>query len=166
MARRVEGVTAAAPLRLLSAQIEIARMPSWQTLLYRVLSSKPGRRGLYVPRKRTLVLASLFGMIVGIVTLRELFHLPDWLVITGSIALALVIPRLLGNFERRRQSELFIAGFPDAMDMLVRMLRAGIPVSGAIEIVGAESPDPVGRIFRGFADEMSSRRNSATSRSR
>jgi tight adherence protein B len=154
MARRAAGLVEAVPLRLLSTPIEIVRMRPWQSLLYRVLSSKPGRRGLYVPRKVTLVLAFVFGAVAGVVTFGELFHLPYWLETIASIALALVMPRLLGNLERRRQSELFIARFPDAMDMMVRMLRAGLPVSSAIEIVGAEAPDPVGRIFRGIANEV------------
>ncbi len=154
MARRVAGLGVAAPERLMSAPIEIERMPPWQILLYRVLSSAPSRRGLYVPRKMTLVLASLFGAVVGVVSFGALFHLPYWLVSIGSIAVALVMPRLLGKIERRRQSELFIAQFPDAMDMLVRMLRAGLPVGSAIQIVGAEAPDPVGRIFRGIANEV------------
>lgn len=154
MARRVDNFGAAAPERRLSATIEIARMPPWQILFYRVFSSTPSRRGLYVPRKRTLVLAAVFGAVAGAVSFGELFHFPYWLVAVGSVSVALVMPRLLGNIERRRQSELFIARFPDAMDMLVRMLRAGLPVSSAIEIVGAEAPDPVGRIFRGIANEV------------
>jgi tight adherence protein B len=154
MTRRVEGLTRAAPLRLPSAAIEIATMRPWQTLLYRILSSEPGRGGLYVPRKGTLVLGFVFGAVTGMVSLGSLLHLRYWLVGIGSLALALVMPRLIANVERRRQSDLFIAQFPDAIDMIVRMLRAGLPVTSAFQIVGAEAPDPVGAIFGGIANEI------------
>jgi tight adherence protein B len=52
---------------------------------------------------------------------------------------------------RRRK---FGAQFPDAVDIIVRSLRAGHPVPVAITMVGRELPDPVGTEFGIVADEI------------
>ena len=51
----------------------------------------------------------------------------------------------------RRQ---FGAQFPDALDMIVRSLRAGHPVPIAITMVAREMPDPIGSEFGIVADEI------------
>ena len=43
--------------------------------------------------------------------------------------------------------------FPDALDMLTGALRAGLALSGAIQVVADESPDPVGREFSILSEE-------------
>src|SRR5207344_238958 len=48
----------------------------------------------------------------------------------------------------------FGAQFPDAIDMIVRSLRAGHPVPIALTIVGKEMPDPIGSEFGIVSDEM------------
>jgi tight adherence protein B len=44
--------------------------------------------------------------------------------------------------------------FPDTIDMMIRMLRAGMPVTAAIRAVGIEAPPPVNLVFAHIADEM------------
>ena len=48
----------------------------------------------------------------------------------------------------------FLAEFPDAIDLLVRGLRSGLPISETMGVVGSEIPDPVGGEFRAVADRM------------
>jgi tight adherence protein B len=55
---------------------------------------------------------------------------------------------------RRRRQAAFGARFPDAIDIIVRSLRAGHPVPVAISMVGRELPDPVGTEFGMLADEI------------
>jgi tight adherence protein B len=43
---------------------------------------------------------------------------------------------------------------PDALDMIVRSLRAGHPIATAINLVAREMPDPIGSEFGLVADEM------------
>jgi tight adherence protein B len=44
--------------------------------------------------------------------------------------------------------------FPDTIDMVTRMLRAGVPVTGAVREVGNEAPPPVNDVFTSLADQM------------
>jgi tight adherence protein B len=55
--------------------------------------------------------------------------------------------------EQRRLRTLF-EQFPDALAMLVRAVRVGIPITGGMRSVAADSPDPTGREFRQVADQL------------
>lgn len=55
---------------------------------------------------------------------------------------------------RRRRQKAFGAQFPEAIDVIVRSLRAGHPTPVAIAMVARELPDPVGTEFGMVADEI------------
>jgi tight adherence protein B len=67
---------------------------------------------------------------------------------------ALLFPFLTLLFKRRRRHGKFAAQFPDAMDIIVRSLRAGHPVPVAVGLVAQELPDPIGTEFGIAADEI------------
>ncbi len=68
----------------------------------------------------------------------------------GATALPYLVLRLLRS---RRQGK-FAAQFPDALDMIVRSLRAGHPVPIAITLVAREMTDPIGSEFGIASDEI------------
>jgi tight adherence protein B len=80
----------------------------------------------------------------------------------GSILEALLIALLCGTalpylvlrYLRGRRWKVFGAQFPDALDMIVRSLRAGHPVPIAITMVAREMRDPIGSEFGIVADEI------------
>ena len=55
---------------------------------------------------------------------------------------------------RKRATKAFGAQLPEAIDVMVRSLRAGHPVPVAIAMVAREMPDPIGSEFGIVADEM------------
>jgi tight adherence protein B len=63
-------------------------------------------------------------------------------------------PLMWLKFLRSRRQKKFAAQFPDALDIIVRSLRAGHPVPVAISMVAREMPDPVGTEFGIVADEI------------
>jgi len=67
---------------------------------------------------------------------------------------AFVLPWLALLFMRMRRQRRFAAQFPDAIDIIVRSLRAGHPTPIAITMVAKELPDPVGSEFGMIADEI------------
>jgi len=85
----------------------------------------------YVVAALPLFLAALIAITIGI-------GLPHF-----------VIGRLAGNRMKK-----FIAIFPDAIDLIVRGLKSGLPVAESINAVGAEMADPVGHEFRLVADNI------------
>lgn len=55
----------------------------------------------------------------------------------------LFLQRLIGRRKRR-----FLSQFPDAIDLIVRGVRSGLPVAEALQAAGQELPDQVGALFR------------------
>ncbi|WP_347302015.1 type II secretion system F family protein [Croceibacterium sp. TMG7-5b_MA50] len=79
---------------------------------------------------------------------------------TGAFLLALILgvaaglglPHLvLGRMITRRLAA-FTARFPDALELLVRGLRSGLPVSETLTVIANEVPGPVGKEFRTVVD--------------
>lgn len=75
---------------------------------------------------------------------------------TGTAPLALGIGLLVGAglphmvvgfFIKKRTNE-FTAKFPDAIELLVRGLRSGLPVTETLGVVATEVPGPVGEEFK------------------
>jgi len=67
---------------------------------------------------------------------------------------ATALPYLVLKFLRSLRQRKFGAQFPDALDIIVRSLRAGHPVPIAISMVGREMPDPIGSEFGVVSDEI------------
>ncbi|WCT78034.1 type II secretion system F family protein [Novosphingobium humi] len=75
---------------------------------------------------------------------------------TGSLMLALMVGLLVGagvphmvvGYLIRKRYDDFTAKFPDAIELLVRGLRSGLPVTETLGIVSAEVPGPVGQEFK------------------
>jgi tight adherence protein B len=57
------------------------------------------------------------------------------------------IPLMYAKQKKIKRVRKFEQQFPDALDMLTNALRAGMALSGAIQVVAEESPDPVAREF-------------------
>ena len=74
----------------------------------------------------------------------------------GAAALfcATALPYLVLKLLRSRRQKKFGAQFPDALDIIVRSLRAGHPVPIAISMVGREMVDPIGSEFGVVSDEI------------
>ena len=65
-----------------------------------------------------------------------------------------LLPLLVLKIKRGRRQKKFGAQFPDALDIIVRSLRAGHPVPVAISMVTREMADPIGSEFGIVADEI------------
>lgn len=84
------------------------------------------------------------------------------LVVRLSLTLAVAVGLLVGiagphvavNHMIRRRLARFIALFPDAIDLIVRGLKSGLPVIESVAAAGREMADPVGIEFRRIADAV------------
>ena len=66
----------------------------------------------------------------------------------------LLLPLLLLRRARNKRIKKFAGQLPDALDMIVRSLRAGHPTTVAIALVAREMPDPLGTEFGIVSDEI------------
>ena len=60
---------------------------------------------------------------------------------------------VVGKMIKRRITK-FTANFPDAIELMVRGLRSGLPITETLGIVSSEIPGPVGFEFRMVSDKM------------
>jgi tight adherence protein B len=63
-------------------------------------------------------------------------------------------PALLLRFAQSRYQRKFLEIFPDALDLIVRAVRSGLPAPEAIELVTHDVRPPVGTEFRRILDEL------------
>ena len=93
--------------------------------------------------------------IVTIVTLLLIFAgLPIVLALLVGVVIGAGVPHMaVGYFIKRRIAQ-FTAKFPDAIELLVRGLRSGLPITETIGVVGAELDGPVGVEFKAITDKM------------
>ena len=81
---------------------------------------------------------------------------------SGSLGLALGIgvvigagfPHMAVNFHIKRRLNKFITRFPDALELLTRGLRSGLPISETMNVVSSELPGPVGEEFKLINDRI------------
>ncbi len=71
----------------------------------------------------------------------------------GAFALGAWLPYWFIEKKRQQRIQKFEAQFPDALESLARMMRAGHPLSSAFEVLGSEVPAPLGLEFRRMAEE-------------
>jgi tight adherence protein B len=74
--------------------------------------------------------------------------------LAAALLSATALPWFVLKMLRSRRQKRFGAQFPDALDIIVRSLRAGHPVPIAIAMVGREMPDPIGSEFGIVSDEI------------
>jgi len=78
------------------------------------------------------------------------------LLATGKLAFAaaaafvgaLGLPRLLLRTLRKRRQKAFIEEFPNAVDVIVRGIKAGLPLNDCLRVIAQESAEPVRSEFR------------------
>ena len=94
------------------------------------------------------------GLAVAVALLLFLKGAPLLLSIVFGLFVGLGLPHFVVGFLIKRRVGKFTATFPDAIDLLVRGLRSGLPITETIGVVGFEMPGPVGEEFRAISDKM------------
>jgi tight adherence protein B len=80
-------------------------------------------------------------------------HLPGYASAIGAAGGFLALPRFVLFRQQRRADRQFAELLPDAIDMVVRVVRAGLPVGVAMRTVGQEAEPPLSTVFVKIADQ-------------
>lgn len=73
---------------------------------------------------------------------------PLHLALFGGLLVGAGLPHMVINFLMARRIKKFTANFPDAIELLVRGLKSGLPVGETLGVVAKEIPGPVGEEFK------------------
>jgi tight adherence protein B len=107
--------------------------------------------GLNVRPGVLVLLSALFAMVAYLVGV-AFFHKLGVALLT--MALAAPIPYWFVLYKKGQRMKAFAKEFPDALDLLVSALRAGLSFAAAMQIVAEESPEPIRSEFAVTVEEQ------------
>ena len=79
---------------------------------------------------------------------------PLFLALFAGLLLGAGLPHMVVNFFIARRIKKFTASFPDAIELLVRGLKSGLPVGETLGVVAREVPGPVGEEFKMVTEKI------------
>ncbi|MFZ1743409.1 MAG: type II secretion system F family protein [Pontixanthobacter sp.] len=97
---------------------------------------------------------SSLGLGLGIAVLIYLKSGAALLSLGVGLLIGAGLPHLVVNFFIKKRTGAFNAKFPDAIELLVRGLRSGLPVTETLSVVAQELPGPVGQEFKGIVERI------------
>jgi tight adherence protein B len=155
--RHADGVLAAsaqAQIRKLMAARQ-SRVDGWASTLIpkpALLRKRLEQTGKNISLGKYATLSLLLGLVVAAAVMMKgaPFLLAFFL---GSFAGVGVPHFVTGKLINRRIAK-FNSNFPDAIELMVRGLRSGLPITETLGVVSSEIPGPVGIEFRTVSDKM------------
>jgi tight adherence protein B len=110
------------------------------------LDARIAQAGLSWSKQKFYIGSAIAGVLLG----GLLYLTTDDLLITIGMAAAgsIGLPRWILNFLRKRRLKKFLNVFPDAVDVIVRGVKAGLPLGDCMRVIAGESAEPVRTEFR------------------
>ena len=117
------------------------------------IENKLGQAGLdWTPRGFYIfsaVIGLVFGAMIFVATSNPIIALP------AAVVGALGIPNWFLAFRRKRRIAKFLNEFPNAVDVIVRGIRSGLPLGDCLRVIASESAEPVKSEFRHIVESQS-----------
>ncbi|MDF1610356.1 type II secretion system F family protein [Hoeflea sp. YIM 152468] len=110
------------------------------------LKDRITQAGLTISIRKFYALSVALGLLAGFMAF----------VFQGNLFVALGVmlifgagmPRWIVGFLRNRRMKAFLAEFPNALDVMVRSIKSGLPLNDAIRMISAEGQEPVRTEFK------------------
>ncbi|MEW4448630.1 type II secretion system F family protein [Qipengyuania sp. JC766] len=102
----------------------------------------------------TQYLYTTLGLVIGIALLIYLRTGAALLALGVGVIVGAGLPHMVVGYFMKRRTAQFNAKFPDAIELLVRGLRSGLPVTETLGVVAQEVPGPVGFEFKGIVERI------------
>ncbi|MCZ6770529.1 MAG: type II secretion system F family protein [Proteobacteria bacterium] len=115
------------------------------------LRQRLARTGKRIPLG-TFFAASLASAAIAFAITGFVFSFPPLMAVFAAIVAGVGVPNYYVSRLANRRAKKFTAQFPEAIDLIVRGLKSGLPVSESIRMVGEEMLEPVGTEFKSITD--------------
>jgi len=117
------------------------------------LSVRIQRAGLEWSKKQFLISSVALGIFAGIMSMSV--GVETYLVPLIALSFGFGLPRWILGYLQKRREKRFINELPNAVDVIVRGVKSGLPVGDCIRIIAAETQEPVKTEFRTMAEATS-----------
>ena len=114
------------------------------------LAVKVAQAGLKWSKRQFFIISTAIGL--GFFTFGMLIDAGFLAATALAFAGAFGVPYWLLSFLKKRRENKFLNTFPDAVDIIVRGVKAGLPLLDSLKMITAESPEPVKSLFRGIIE--------------
>jgi len=111
------------------------------------------RTGRQISLGQYLTFCSVLAVLTAGV-LKVLVSIPFIACLLVGVVVGVGVPHLVIGIMGGKRRNKFNALFPEGIDLIVRGLKSGLPVSESIRVVGQEISDPVGVEFREVSDQI------------
>jgi tight adherence protein B len=102
--------------------------------------------GLSWSKRQFLMISAGFGLLVFLAVYPTGFGILPAAAL--GFAAAFGLPRWLLTFLKKRRENKFLNAFPDAVDVIVRGIKAGLPLLDCLKMITLEAPEPIRSQFR------------------
>ena len=116
------------------------------------ISAKIRQAGLSWSMRTYVIISVVFG-IVGLL-LPLVLGANILLALGTAIAAGLGLPRFILSFLGKKRIKKFQSSFADAVDVLVRGIKTGLPLNDCFKIIARESPEPLREEFQRLTEAM------------
>jgi len=114
------------------------------------LSTRIARAGLTWSKRQYIIISAGIGMAMFIA---GLFSNAGLIPAVGlGFAGAFGIPYWLLSYLKNRREAKFLNGFPDAVDIIVRGVKAGLPLLDCMKMITIDAPEPLKSEFRSIVE--------------
>ncbi len=114
------------------------------------LSMRITQAGLKWTKQKFLICSFILGVMVFLTLL--LFDVALLAAVGFGLAAGFGLPRWVLSFLKKRREKKFLAALPDAIDIIIRGIKAGLPLFESIKVVAADTPEPLRSEFKAIID--------------
>lgn len=108
--------------------------------------------GMTITVQQFFIFSILFGLALSIGAFVAGFNI---YVIGGALFVGgFGLPRWFVSYKRKKRFKAFMKEVPNAVDVIVRGVKAGLPLNDCLAIIARESKDPVGPEFRKIVESQ------------
>eukprot|EP01035_Chromulina_nebulosa_P033975 gene33975-45517_t len=110
------------------------------------LKVKINQAGLKLTETQFYLGSAALGLCIFLVCF--LAGLPIYLVLGLAFVVSFGVPRFFISFMLKRRMKKFLEELPNALDVMVRSIKSGLPINDAIRLIAGEAREPVKSEFR------------------
>ena len=116
------------------------------------LSARLAAAGLSISQRTFYIISAVLGLVALLVAV--VAGLNIFVALGAALAAGLGLPRWMVGFLGKKRMKKFSLEFPNAVDVIVRGIKSGLPVHECFKIIARESPAPLGPEFQKLVEGL------------